>query len=127
MAIDVNIRVTEDRKKVLLTFAPDSGVSGTLGLSQPELEQLITVLGSVRWMMAEGQQLPEISGAKIQPAHQTKWAVQKDPSKAETLLAFQHPGYGPVGFLLADKQVREYVTALQKGLKIKKEIKKKIQ
>lgn len=120
MAIDMNIRITEDRKKTILTFSPESGVTGELELNQLELANLISALGSVRWTMAEGQKIAEITGAKIQPAYQTKWAVQKDTLKEETLLAFQHPGYGPVGFVLSDKQIKEYIKALQKGLKIKK-------
>lgn len=120
MAIDVNIRITEDRKKTILTFSPDSGVTGQLELNQLELDNLIQALGSVRWMMAEGQKIAEITGAHIKPAYQTKWAIQKNIEKAETLLAFQHPGFGPLGFVLSDQQVKEYVKALQKGLKIKK-------
>lgn len=129
MAIDVNIRITEDRKKTILTFSPESGVTGQLELSQVELDNLLAALGSVRWAMAEGQSIPDITGVKIRPVYQTKWAIQKDTLKDETFLAFQHPGYGPVGFVLSDKQIKEYVKALQKGLKMKKSVqpKKKVQ
>lgn len=120
MAIDVNIRITEDRRKTVLTFSPGSGVTGQLELNQLELENLIQALGSIRWMMIEGQQIAEITGTKIKPAYQTKWAIQKNVEKQETLLAFQHPGFGPLGFVLSDQQIKEYVKALQKGLKIKK-------
>ncbi len=120
MAIDVNIRIIDDRRKTVLTFSPDSGVKGDLELNLLELENLIQALGSVHWMMVEGQKLADITGVTIKPAYQTKWAIQKNVVKGETLLAFQHPGYGPVGFVLTDPQIKEYLKALQKGLKIKK-------
>lgn len=119
MGIDVNVRMTDDRKKAILTFAPESGLTGTLEVDQSELEGFLQLFSSLHWVMAEGQQLPEITGMKLKPAYQFKWAVQKDMDKQQSLLAFQHPGYGALGFMLSDEQVKEYIKALQKSLKLK--------
>ncbi|MDI2090957.1 hypothetical protein [Commensalibacter oyaizuii] len=120
MSTDINIKISEDRKKITLTFKDGKIEEKPLELNQAELEDLIRVLGTVRWAMAEGQKLPEITGAHIKPAYQTKWAVQRDNNVNGTLLAFQHPGYGAVGFVLSDTQLKDYTRALQKSLKIKR-------
>lgn len=120
MSVNVNIKISDDRQKATLTFSGEGEPEGKLDLTQAELEDLIRVLGIVHWSMADGKPVPDIKGAKIKPAYQTKWAIQKDKDSPGTLLAFQHPGYGAVGFVLADQQVREYSKALQKSLKIKK-------
>lgn len=120
MAIDINIKLSDDRTSTTLTFTDGDEAPSKVDLTQAELEDLIRVLGIVHWSMADGKPVPDIKGAKLKPAYQTNWAVQKDPETEGTLLAFQHPGYGAVGFVLADQQIKEYTKALQKSMRIKK-------
>ncbi|CAI3922819.1 unnamed protein product [Commensalibacter communis] len=120
MAIDINIKIADDRTKATLTFSDETNPGSKIDLTQAELEDLIRVLGIVNWSMADGKPIPDIKGAKIKPAYQTKWAIQKDKDTTGTLLAFQHPGYGAVGFVLSDQQTKEYTKALQKSLKVKR-------
>lgn len=117
MSININIRITEDHKKTILTFGTEDESQNSVELSQGELSDLIQVLGTIHWAMAEGQALPDITGAQLKAVYQTKWAIQKDMNTKGTLLAFQHPGYGPVGFVLSDDQLKEYARGIQKSLK----------
>lgn len=120
MAIDINIKLSEDRQNTTLTFTSGEDAPSKIDLTQAELEDLIRVLGILHWSMAEGKAIPEIKGAKIKPAYQTNWAIQKDKDSAGTLLAFQHPGYGAVGFVLSEQQIKEYTKALQKSMRVKR-------
>lgn len=122
MSVNINIKISDDRQKTTLTFSGGGDPEAKIDLTQDELEDLIRVLGIVHWSLADGKPIPDIKGAKIKPAYQTKWAIQKDKDSSGTLLAFQHPGYGAVGFVLADQQVKDYAKALQKSLKLKKPV-----
>lgn len=123
MAININIKLSEDREKATLTFPSDNDSEAKIDLIQAELEDLIRVLGILHWSMAEGKSIPAIKGAKLKPAYQTNWAIQKDKDSTGTLLAFQHPGYGAVGFVLSEQQTKEYTKALQKSMRVKRPIK----
>ncbi|CAI3954042.1 MULTISPECIES: hypothetical protein [Commensalibacter] len=123
MSVDINIKLSEDREKTTLTFSGGGDPEAKIDLTQKELEDLIRVLGIVHWSMADGKPIPEIKGAQLKPAYQTKWAIQRDKDTLGTLLAFQHPGYGAVGFVLADDQAKEFAKALQKSVRLKKPIK----
>lgn len=113
MAAYFNIQLSEDKKNVTLDFLPESGVSGSLKLSPDQLSEFIRVLGIVRWAIAEGQVLPDIMGAEIKPAYQTRWAIQEETLSESVLMAFQHPGYGPVGFVIPPDDVKIMIKALQ--------------
>ncbi|CAK7192334.1 hypothetical protein COMNV_00527 [Commensalibacter sp. Nvir] len=120
MSVNINIKISEDKTKLALGFLSDGLETKKIELSQKELEDFIRVLGTMRWAMAEGQKIPDIAGAKLVPAKQVKWAVQVSEGNDSTLLAFQHPAYGPVGFMLGDKEIKEYFEAVQKIIEIKK-------
>ena len=108
----LTIQVTEDKTSATISFLPESGVNGSLTLSLEQLTLLITALGNVRARMVVGQPIPPLEGQLINGVFNTKWYVQAEPVMDGSSLAFAHPAYGPVSFVVPRDQVAKIVRLL---------------
>ena len=82
-----HLEITSGRKKI------------AIDLTGVELTGLIAALGAARQAML-GTEPPPIEGVSFSPVRRTNWALQLDPDSQGSILAFQHPAYGPVGIAL---------------------------
>lgn len=104
----------EDSETVTLSFLEGSGVTGSISLDEVQLSQLITSLGLARANLVEKRPPPPIAGARFTPVYTTNWALQIDALTEGSMLAFQHPAYGPVGVVFGPPDVEQIIGGLQK-------------
>ncbi|AQS83726.1 MAG: hypothetical protein ABF876_04060 [Acetobacter aceti] len=83
-----SLTITSGRKKIVLD------------LNVAQVADLISGLGTVHQAMI-GTEIPPIEGVPFTPVRRTNWALQLDPETQGSILAFQHPAYGPVGIAMA--------------------------
>nr|WP_298796942.1 hypothetical protein [uncultured Acetobacter sp.] len=114
MSSKIDLTLSEDNSTVQMTL-PGQGDEPTVEvpLSVEEVTNLITVLGRLRQTMMADHEIPPIEGATFTPVTRTRWAVQPEARTDGSLLAFQHPAYGPVGLVLAPKDAERLVRGLQ--------------
>lgn len=112
----LEVTVAEDVSHATLTFLPASGVAGSLDLSLSQITTLIQHLGNARSRLVANAPIPPITGAAITPVFATQWAVQPEALTEGSVIAFQHPAYGPVGFVLQAAEAQRVVRALTNHL-----------
>ncbi|MCQ8241955.1 hypothetical protein [Rhizosaccharibacter radicis] len=112
MSARMQVSVSEDRQTATLALLPGSGLEGKLDLSFDQLSQLINSLGQVRAAMQGARAVPPMEGASITPVFNTPWTVRPEALTEGSVIAFQHPAFGPVGFVLAPPDVEKVVRAL---------------
>ncbi len=105
---------SEDGKTAILSFLEGSGVSGSLSLDEAQLSQLIASLGLAHAALIEKRPPAPIAGARFTPVYTTNWALQIDALTEGSMLAFQHPAYGPVGVVFGPHDVEHIIRGLQK-------------
>ena len=67
-------------------------------------------------MLAEQGPAPELAGQTIDAVTNTEWYTEPEPVTGGSLLAFQHPNFGPVGLLIPRDQVAYLVDLLTQQL-----------
>lgn len=112
----LEVTVAEDLSRATLTFLPAGGVAGSLDLSLSQITTLIQHLGNARSRLVANAPIPPITGAAITPVFATQWAVQPEALTEGSVIAFQHPAYGPVGFVLQAAEAQRVVRALTNHL-----------
>jgi hypothetical protein len=97
-------QISEDNSQVKITFLPESGASGSMNLSLDQLTIFIVALGTIRGEMMIDKPLPPFEAKSITSILNTLWYVKPEPLSEGTLLAFQHPYFGPVAFSIPRDQ-----------------------
>ena len=110
------VAVAEDASHATLTLLPPSGLDGSLTLSLSQITMLIQHLGAARSRLLANKPIPPITGAAIAPVFATQWTVQPEALTEGSVIAFQHPAYGPVGFVLQAADAERVVRALTNHL-----------
>ena len=108
----MRVSVADDAQSANLSLLPDSGVEGEISLSLDQITQLIFGLGQARAAMVQKIPVPPIEGAHFNPVFKTQWVVQPEALTEGSVIAFQHPAYGPVGFVLPASAIEKVVRAL---------------
>ncbi len=111
-AARLQVTVSDDRQETTLTLLPESGIEGEMKFTLDQLGQLIASLGQARAAMLEKRAVPPMEGAPFTPIYKTQWAVQPEALTEGSIIAFQHPAYGPVGFVLPPSDIEKVVRAL---------------
>lgn len=113
MSSKIDLTLSDDQTTVQMTL-PGQGDEPTVEvpLSLEEVSRLITVLGRLRQTMMTDHEIPPIEGATFTPVTRTRWAVQPEARTDGSLLAFQHPAYGPVGLVLTPQDADRLSKAL---------------
>lgn len=107
----MSVTVADGRAR--LAFLPGSGVEGAVDLTLAQLSELIRALGLARAELAGPS--PALDGA-VQAVVGPAWTVRPEALTEGSMLAFAHPNYGPVGFVLAAADVERMVRALTSHL-----------
>ena len=105
---------SEDGQNIVLSFLEGSGLTGDITLDEAQLTQLITSLGLARTALLEKQPPAPIEGARFSPVYKTNWALQIDTLTEGSLLAFQHPAYGPLGLVFTPTDTEQLIRGLQR-------------
>ena len=112
MSARMRVTVASDAHSATLSLLPDSGLEGDIALNLDQITQLIFGLGQARAAMMHNVPIPPIEGAHFNPVFKTQWVVQPETMTEGSVIAFQHPAYGPVGFVLPAAAIEKVVRAL---------------
>jgi hypothetical protein len=113
------IHIADDKSSVAIEFLPASGASGSLALTLDQVTALIRGLGGAREQMVSGKPIPSLEGVEVKAIFNTRWYFQPEPLSEGSALAFYHPAFGPVGFVVPREQVSEMVNLLTAHLGIR--------
>ena len=112
MSDGIRAKLSDDATKVSLEFLPASGVEGTLNLTADQLLKLNQQLGSLRAQMVKNDPVPELEGQQIEAIINTKWHIQPGLIGEASVICFQHPAFGPLGFAVPMDQVQQMIGLL---------------
>jgi hypothetical protein len=111
----VGIKVAEDRKSTIIEIGSVSGPSSPVELNLEQLTTVIKLLGQARSRMVEGTRQQSLEGKNVETVLEPPWFIQV--AKIEgSLLAFDHPSYGPLAFAIPRNDVAKIVQILSAHL-----------
>lgn len=113
--IRVGVTVSEDRQTVTIQIGSTEDPSRPIGLDLNQLTKLIQLLGQARSRMLEGSRKLPLDGKTVETVIEPPWYVQV-ASIDGSLLAFDHPSYGPLAFSLPRDDVVRIVRILNEHL-----------
>jgi len=111
----VGIRVADDRQSATIEIGPVEGPSAPVTLNLEQLTKVISLLGQARMQMLEGQRIEPLGGTRVTTITDPMWYVQVAKIDG-SLIAFNHPAYGPVAFTLPREDVAKIVGILTNHL-----------
>jgi hypothetical protein len=111
----VGVRVAEDRKTVAIQVGPAAGPSAPVSLDIEQLTKLIKLLGQARSRMVEGTRKQPLDGMTVGTVTEPPWYIQVAKIDG-SLLAFDHPAYGPIAFAIPREDVARIVRTLSAHL-----------
>ena len=112
----MRVSLSEDLREATLELLPASGLQGEVKLDLDQISTLIGRLGQARATMVSKQGPPPIEGVPLNPVYGTRWAVQPEALTEGSIVAFQHPAFGPVAFVLPPPEVEKVVRTLTSHL-----------
>ncbi|MEE1657101.1 hypothetical protein VB618_12910 [Microvirga sp. CF3062] len=113
--VRVGVKVSDDRQTVAIEIGSTAGPSHPVGLDLNQLTKLIQLLGQARSRMVEGSQKLPLDGKAVETVIEPPWYVQV-ASIDGSLLAFDHPSYGPLAFAIPREDVVGIVRILNEHL-----------
>jgi hypothetical protein len=111
----VGVRVADDRQTAIVEIGPVAGQSEPVALNLDQLTQIIKLLGQARTRMVEGAQKQPLDGKTVETIIEPPWYIQVAQIDG-SLLAFDHPSYGPLAFAIPRADVVRIVDVLSKHL-----------
>ena len=111
----VGVRVADDRQSVTIEIGPVEGLSSPVGLSLEQLTKVIHLLGQARSRMMEGTPKTALDGKSLETVTEPPWYIQT-ASIDGSLLAFDHPAYGPLAFAIPRDDVARITKVLSAHL-----------
>lgn len=112
MSARMKVSVDEGQQQASLDLLPESGMQGHIPLTLDQLTQLIFALGQARTQLLAHRPLPPLDSSPFSPVFKTQWAIQPEALTEGSVIAFQHPAYGAVGFVLAPNEIDRVVRTL---------------
>jgi hypothetical protein len=113
----VGLRVADDRQSVTIEIGPVAGPSAPIGLDVEQLTKLIILLGKARSKMLEGTPKQPLQGREVETVIDPPWYIKAAETDG-SLLAFDHPSYGPVAFVISRDGVARIVQILSAHLAV---------
>jgi hypothetical protein len=111
----IGVKVSDDRETVTIEIGPTAGPSHPVALDLNQLTRLIQLLGQTRTRMVEGSQKLPLDGKTVETVIKPPWYVQV-ASIDGSLIAFDHPSYGPLAFAIPRADVARIVQVLNEHL-----------
>ncbi len=114
------MNVALDGGEAVLTLLPGSGAQGQMRLTLGQLLELIGALGVARAQLLElmpaNAKERGLEASGIQAIVGPAWMVRPEALTEGSMLAFAHPAFGTVGFVLPAPEVERMVRALTSHL-----------
>jgi hypothetical protein len=113
--LGVGVRLSDDRNVAELEIVVDDRPLEPVLMDLDQLTKFVTLLGEVRTRMLEGRPKMDLKGHEVRTVNHPHWVIQVAQIDG-SLLAFDHPGFGPVGFAIPRSEVAEMVRVLNAHL-----------
>jgi len=113
----IGVRVAEDRQSVTVELGPVGGASEPITLELEQLTKIIRLLGQARARMVEGTEKQALDGITVETVNDPPWHIQVAQFDG-SLIAFDHPSYGPLAFAIHRTDVVNMVQVLTKHLQL---------
>jgi hypothetical protein len=114
----MSVSLADDKKNAVLRLLPASGMDGAVVLNLEQLTELIQALGTVRAALVAQTPQPPLEGTQLKAAFDPRWLISPEALTEGSMMAFQHPNYGPVAFVLPRREVEKVVRLLSNHLSI---------
>jgi hypothetical protein len=111
----VGIKVAEDGQTTTIEIGSVGGPSSPVELSLEQLTTVIKLLGQARSRMVDGSKKQPLDGKTVETVINPPWYLQV-ASIDGSLLAFDHPSYGPLAFAIPRNDVAKIVQILNAHL-----------
>lgn len=111
----VGVKVSDDRQTVTVEIGSTAGPSHPVALDLTQLTKVIQLLGQARSRIVEGSPKVPLDGKMVETVTEPPWYVQV-ASIDGSLLAFDHPSYGPVAFAIPRNDIVRIVRILNEHL-----------
>ena len=111
----IGVKVSDDRQAVTIEIGSTAGPSHPVALDLNQLTRLLQLLGQARSRMVEDTQKLPLDGKTVETVIEPPWYVQV-ASIDGSLLAFDHPSYGPLAFAIPRQDVARIVQVLSEHL-----------
>jgi hypothetical protein len=111
----VGIKVADDRQTTTIEIGSVGGPSFPVELSLEQLTTLIKLLGQARSRMVDGSKKQLLDGRTVETVINPPWYLQV-ASIDGSLLAMDHPSYGPLAFAIPRNDVAKIVQILNAHL-----------
>jgi hypothetical protein len=111
----VGIKVADDRQTTTIEIGSVGGPSFPVELSLEQLTTLIKLLGQARSRMVDGSKKQPLDGRTVETVINPPWYLQV-ASIDGSLLAMDHPSYGPLAFAIPRNDVAKIVQILNAHL-----------
>ncbi len=113
--LGVGVRLSDDRNVAEIEIVVDDRRLEPVLMDLDQLTKFVTLLGEVRTRMLEGRPKMDLKGHEVRTVNHPNWVIQVAQIDG-SLLAFDHPGFGPVGFAIPRSEVAEMVRVLNAHL-----------
>ncbi|MEY4257097.1 MAG: hypothetical protein RLZZ141_2324 [Pseudomonadota bacterium] len=98
--------ITEDHQIAVLEIVTDGESSGYLGLSAPELDEIIHRLGDIRQQMSDRVPPRLDVNPRLPAIDDPAWHLGITEDNLTVTLAIRHPGFGWLGFSLPQNEAK---------------------
>jgi hypothetical protein len=111
----IGVRVADDRQSVTVEIGPVGGPSEPIAFGIEQLTTIIRLLGQARAQMVEGTQKRPLDGKTVETVNDPPWHIQVAQFDG-SLIAFDHPSYGPLAYAIPRADVVKIVAVLKEHL-----------
>jgi len=115
--VNCGIDCDSESEVAAVRFYSDVDDELTLRLGADQLLSLIQRLGAARAQLVKGKKTPDLKGASVKAVRTAKWLTQPDLKSGGSLIAFQHPEFGPIAFVIPQVQVKKLIRLLSNQAK----------
>ncbi|MBB4039349.1 hypothetical protein GGR34_000984 [Microvirga flocculans] len=111
----IGVKVADDRGTVTIEIGSTESLASSFALNLDQLTKLIRLLGQARSRMVEGKPKEPLDGKTVETVFDPPWYVQV-ASIDGSLLAFDHPSYGPLAYAIPRADIARIVHTLTEHL-----------
>jgi hypothetical protein len=113
--LGVGVRLSDDRNVAEIEIVVDDRPLEPVLMDLDQITKFVALLGEVRTRMLEGRPRMDLKGHEVRTVNDPTWMIQVAQIDG-SLLAFDHPGFGPVAFAIPRSDVAEMVRLLKAHL-----------
>ena len=111
----IGVQIDKERKTATIEIMAVGQPVSSMELSLDQLTKLIGLLGETRSRMLEGSPMRRLEGEFVRTITEPNWYIQMAKIDG-SLLAFDHPAFGPISFAIPKREIAQIVRILNTHL-----------